>query len=540
MISLASNSTQSWLSWFLRGILILGSLTLIGRVIELQVIKGGYYRTLAEENRIRRVPIAAPRGKILARGGEVLVGNLEIKKRIIFDAKSGFHLTNDLTGAKSDEIVSDYKRNYILGAKFAHASGYVAQASADVVGNIDPNCSEKGPITADQMIGVGGLEQEYNCLLTGTPGEELIEVNTNGAKVRTLAVKPATPGKDLSTTVDFGLQQEVASDMGSAKSAAVITDAKGEVLAFYSGPSFDPNNVAASIQDPNLPLFDRAINGLYHPGSTFKPVVSIAALSEGKIDKNYMFTDPGVMVVKTLYGNFSYSNWFYSEDGRTEGTIDLTRAIARSTDTFFYTIGEMVGPENIAKYADKFGMNKQTGIDLPNESAGLIPTPEWKQKTKNSQWFLGDTYNYSIGQGDVAVTPIELNHAISGVARNELCQPHLNKDIQDACVGLNIKQSNLDLVKQGMTEACENGGTAYTFFDFGSKHAGATVACKTGTAEVGTDGKPHAWFTLFSPVENPQVVLSIVFERGGQGSEIAGPVARKIMDYYFASAKFQN
>lgn len=539
MQTLASTKTQSWLSWFLRGVLILGFLVLVGRSFELQIIKGGYYRGLADENRIRRVTIEAARGRILARGGEVLVGNIESKKRVIFDSVSGFELSDDLKGAKDDEIISLYKRNYLLGSKFAHVSGYVSEASPGQIGKIDPECPEKGPITSGTLVGISGLEQKYNCILTGTPGEELVEVDTRGVKKRTLAVKPPVAGLDLKTTIDLGLQEEVAGEMGAARGAAIITDTKGQVLAFYSSPSFDPADVSRSLNNPDLPIFNRVISGLFHPGSVFKPIVSVAALSQGVIDKNFLFTDPGVMVVKTLYGDFSYSNWFFSEYGRTEGTIDLTRAIARSTDTFFYTVGEMVGPEKIAEYARKFGLDKPTGIDLPGEASGLIPTPDWKLKTTGTKWFLGNTYNYSIGQGDVAVTPLELNQATSAIATDKLCKPHINEKVETSCTDLNIKKEYLDLVHEGMKEACQDGGTAYTFFDFGQKHAGGVVACKTGTAEVGTDGKPHAWFTLFTPVDDPQVVATVVFERGGQGSEIAGPVARKIMDYYFTHVNRQ-
>lgn len=533
MDTLLSAKTQSWLSWFLRGVLILGFLILAGRSFELQVIKGSYYRALADENRVRRVLINAPRGRILARGGEVLVGNIELKKRVVFDTENGFKLTNDLSGAKDEEIISLYERNYVLGSKFAHVSGYVSLASPDQIGKIDPECPEKGPVYQDDLVGVSGLEQKYNCILSGTPGEELVEVDTHGIKKRTLAIKPPAVGTDIRTTIDFGLQQELAKEMGTSRGAAIITDKEGQVLAFYSSPSFDPANVSKSLNDLNLPLFNRAISGLFHPGSVFKPIVSIAALSQGVIDKNFLFTDPGVMVVKTLYGNFSYSNWYFSEYGKTEGTIDLTQAIARSTDTFFYKIGEMIGPEKIAEYANKFGLDKPTGIDLPGEMAGLIPTPDWKFKTTGTNWFLGNTYNYSIGQGDIAVTPLALNQAIGAVATGKLCKPYINEKVGVSCKDLNIKKEYLDLVHEGMKKACQEGGTAYTFFDFEQKHNGQTIACKTGTAEVGVDGKPHAWFTLFTPIDNPQIVATFVFERGGQGSEVAGPVARKVIDYYF-------
>ncbi|QQG41507.1 MAG: hypothetical protein HYV90_05110 [Candidatus Woesebacteria bacterium] len=531
MNSLASQNTQSWLSWFLRGLLIVVFLILFAKLIEVQIIKGDYYRKLSEENRIRHIPIPAPRGKIIARSGEVLAGNFETKKRVKFIKNGGFEITDDLTEASSEEVVSDYKRYYPLGTKAAHAIGYLTKAGDTEVGKINPECPEKGPVVSGTLVGRTGLEEEYQCRLLGIPGEELIEVNTQGAKIRSLGKRIPIPGQDINTTIDFGLQAEVASEMDNKKGAAIVTDPGGQILAFYSSPSFDPDNVAPSLTDQNLPLFNRVISGTFHPGSVFKPATAIAALQENVIDKNFRYNDTGSVTVS----GFTYRNWYFVEYGRTEGEVDLTRAIARSTDTFFYKIGEMIGANNLAKWADTFGLNKRTGIDLPGETVGLIPTPEWKQKVKKEAWFLGNTYNMAIGQGDVAVTPIEINTYISAIADGgTICTPHFLADLNNKCRGIGIDKQNLDLVKAGMKEACSEGGTAYTFFDFPSKHGGQTVACKTGTAEVSADGNPHAWFTVFSPIDKPQIVATILFEKGGQGSQVAGPVARKIFDYYFA------
>lgn len=480
------NDTQSWLSWFLKGLLFLGFLLLVGRLFELQVIKGSYYRNLSSANRIRRVPITALRGKIYARGGEVLTGS-----------------------------------------DFAHVTGYLGEVTPDEVGKIDPNCTWRGPRKLGQLIGKAGLEKEYNCLLSGTDGEDLIEVNSKGEKIRELGKKEPIPGKDLHTNIDFFLQKKAAEAMQGKIGAVIATDTKGEVLVYYSSPGFDPANPSGSLNNSDLPFFDRVIAGTFHPGSVFKPVVALGALEQGVIDENYRFNDTGAISVKTLYGNYSYSNWYYTQYGRTEGEIGVVRAIARSTDTFFYKVGEMLGPDAIASWADKFGLGEKTNIDLPGEVAGLIPTPDWKEKIKGERWFLGNTYHMSIGQGDIAVTPIEINRYVAALASGKLCRPYLNSLLSPDCKDLKLDQKDLDLVKEGMVGVCSSGGTGYTFFDFIPR-----VACKTGTAEVGTDGEPHAWFILFAPYDNPEIAVTVLVERGGEGSSVAGPIARKIMDQW--------
>jgi penicillin-binding protein 2 len=329
--------------------------------------------------------------------------------------------------------------------------------------------------------------------------------------------------------------------MNGKKGAAIVTDPTGQIMAFYSFPTFDPNlfidknnnqEIGSLLKDPGLPLFNRAVSGTYHPGSVFKPIVALAALQEGVIDKNFRYNDVGVITVN----DYSYTNWYFTQYGRTEGLIDLVKAIARSTDTFFYTIGQMAGPDAIAKWAKSFGLDTQTGIDIPGETAGLIPTPEWKMETRQESWFLGNTYHMAIGQGDVSVTPVEINNYISGIAMDgKICKPGFNLEGAQNCRTVNISGSNIGLIKQGMKAACSEGGTAFTFFDFSKKHSGITVACKTGTAEVGTDGTPHAWFTFFAPAESPKIVVTVLIEKGGEGSSVAGPIARKIADYYFAS-----
>lgn len=531
MHTLVSSKTQSWLSWFLRGLLILGFLVLVGRLIELQIIKGQYYRTLSEGNRIRRVPIVAPRGNIIARGGEILVGNKEVKKKVTFDPEKGYEKTIADENTNTDEVVGEWERDYEYGWKFAHVSGYLSEVNDEELGKVNPLCPDKGPRKLGSLVGRAGLEAEYECQLAGSDGEELVEVDTTGKMVRILGKKAPIKGADLYTSIDAKLQEKMAEEMNGKKGAAIATDAKGRVLALFSYPSFDPNiliqknqteTVETLLADPNLPFFNRAISGIYHPGSTFKPIVAIAALEEGKIDENYKFNDPGVITI----GTFSYANWYFSQYGSKEGEIGIKRAISRSTDTFFYKLGEFVGVDNLDKWAVIFGLGQKTEIDLPGETVGLVPTPEWKERVKGERWFLGNTYHISIGQGDLALTPVEVNRAILGVATGQLCDLSIGRDSE--CKDLVVRKENLKIVREGMVGACSLGGTGFTFFDFEPR-----VACKTGTAETNIDGKTHAWFSVFAPVDFPQVVMTVLVEGGGEGSKVAGPVARKLFDFIY-------
>jgi len=416
---------------------------------------------------------------------------------------------------------------------FVHVSGYLGEVNEDEVGKINPKCPEKGPRYPDTLVGRAGLEAEYECVLSGTPGEELIEVDTLGKKIRTLGKKEPVHGGDLKTWIDYGLQKKVAEVIGQTKGAVIATDVGGEVLALYSSPSYDPANVSSRLSDPALPLFNRVIGGQFHPGSVFKPFVALAALSEGEITKDFLFEDPGVINV----GKFSYSNWFFTQYGRTEGKINVERALARSTDTFFYKIGEMVGIDKLVEWTGIFGFTKKTGIDLDGEIESLVPSPEWKLKAIGEPWFLGNTYHMSIGQGDLSVTPVALHRGILGIANGgRLCSLKIGDT--PSCNKLKIDKENLDIVKAGMVAACSPGGTGYTFFDWNNEGGPSTrrsglVACKTGTAETNEDGKTHAWFVTFAPSDFPEIVLTVLMEQGGEGSKIAGPPAREIMDYWF-------
>lgn len=519
MQSLSATNTQSWLVWFLKGILLLGIVVLLARLVELQIIKGDYFHVLAEENRIRRIPIKAPRGLILARGGEILVENKELPQK------------------ESTEVFVPTIRNYLLKEDFAHAGGTIGQVKAEEVGKVSPDCIEKGAFASSDWVGRGGLEEQYNCFLRGVDGEKLIEVDTQGAEVRTIGTKDPVPGENLQTTIEYKLQKKVAEVLKTEgkKAAAVVSDGKGEILAFYSHPSYDPNaflqqtdedkkKVTSYFRDPQMPLFNRVIGGAYHPGSIFKIVTAAAGLEDKKISRQFSYNDTGVVTVN----EFSYANWYFTQYGGVEGEIDLARALARSTDTYFYKVGEFVGAQQLAQWANSFGMGNLTGIDLPGEIGGLVPTPEWKKQAKNENWFLGNTYHMAIGQGDLATTVLEGNVMTSVIASDGLlCKPHLNKNVDPKCEKVNLATDTIKYIKEGLIAACSTGGTAFPFFDFPMQ-----AACKTGTAETEEEDKTHAWFTVMAPASDPQIVVTILVEKAGEGSSVAAPLARTILDFW--------
>lgn len=550
MDKLNSNNKQSWLGWFYRGLLFLGLMVLFGRLVDLQVIKGAYYRDLSEDNRIRRISITAPRGEIYARGGELLVANKEIKKKIIFDKDKGYSKTEFIEDAMPDEIVSEYVRDYKLGEAFAHISGVLGAAGIDEVQRVRSECIDKGVIASDAYVGRLGIEEEYECILSGENGEKLVEVDAGGETVRILGEKEPVKGNEIRTNIDYRLQKELPNifstdakgDKVDYSGAVVVSDIKGQILAIYSAPSYNPNSfiegnsdkINRIFDDKSLPLFNRALRGVYQPGSVYKPLISIAALEEFAIDKDFKFEDTGQIEIKTPYGDFTYRNWYLTQYGGVEGEIDLGRALARSTDTFFYKIGEHLGIDSIVDWSRKFGLGSKTGIDLPGEEAGLMPSPEWKKSTKGENWFLGNTYHLSIGQGDMGVTPLQMNKAIASIANGGLiCEPKIVGS--GDCEDLEISNENIDIVIDGMIQVCSEGGTGYTFFD-----SPIPVACKTGTAQTGNNDSTHAWFTFFAPAsigdfkdKDPEIVVTVLVENGGEGSKVAGPIARDIFDFWF-------
>lgn len=537
------------------------------RLFYLQILRGNYYAGLADQNRTRTESIAAPRGIILDRYGRPLVANSPSYKLV--NGKKVVPISNDQALkliAQGKNIKNDVLRDYLYKNAFAHVLGYVGQMSEKEV--VLPDFSD---YDITDSVGKAGLESQYEKKLHGVNGRKLYEVDSRGIKLRELGTDAATPGQDINTTLnrDIGVSVEKAFEAANVeRGAVVVSDPRdGGILAIFSYPSFDPNlfthpanyvaqgtykDVESILMDGvGQPLLDRSISGAYPPGSTFKLVTAIAALEEGAMKPHTQVEDTGILRV----GDFSFGNWYFLQHGRKDGNVDVVKAIARSNDIYFYKASEKTGVNKVSEWAREFGLGKKFNIDLPAEVAGTVPTMEWKEKVIGEQWYLGDTYNYGIGQGYLLATPLQVN-MFTQVFANEgkLYKPHLvlgdNKILKKDF----IKKENINLVRQGMENSCADGGVAFPFFNFKVKNpklkidnsnyfkdasAGASmvnvkVACKTGTAEIGdAETKPHSWITVYAPAKKPEIVVTVLVENGGEGSSVAGPIARDILKDYF-------
>jgi len=530
-------------------------LLIAGRMVEVQLIMGARNRLLAEGNRIRKVRLAAPRGIIYDRNGKELVRNVPIYRKQLPNCRNSEEFSNNCFqtitreealkieaagGVESQNLRTEIGRVYPYGMALAHVLGYLGELN-----QVEVNVG-KGNL--GDFTGRTGIEEKYNQQLKGIDGGELFEVNAEGVKIREIGNNQPIAGENLYLSIDAELSKIAYDALEGKAGAVVVTDPKtGQVLVLVSSPSFNPQTISPdALTDENRPMFNRAIGGVYPPGSTFKIVTATAGLEEGKIDKNTLYEDPGTIQV----GDYSYKNWYFIQYGRTEGKINLVRAITRSTDTFFYKVGEWVGPDKLAQWARTFGLGKMAGVDIGGEAAGLVPDPKWKLKTTGERWFLGNTYHLAIGQSDLLTTPLQVNMMTSVIANKSLlCRPQVTK-IQSnkvvECQDLKIKPETISLIKEGMIGVCSTGGTAFPFFGFepAGLPAGRQVACKTGTAEYGAlindKRKTHAWFTAFvSPDEalaksgKSGIVVTVLVEGGGEGSYVAAPIAKKILEKWF-------
>ncbi|OGY21748.1 MAG: hypothetical protein A3A65_02155 [Candidatus Chisholmbacteria bacterium RIFCSPLOWO2_01_FULL_49_14] len=526
------------------------------RLVWLQIIQGSRNRVLSDENRILVRRIQAPRGVITDRNGEVLAQNIPIYKmknpdctehlgsqgaektevsgcREYVEISREEALKLEATGGGGD-VLTIVGRRYVYGPEIAQVLGFVGEADTQEM-------AQHPDYDLGDLIGKTGVELEYEEYLHGTNGAELVEIDADAAVVREISKSDPLDGGDLKLTIDASLQKKAYDLIGDRVGALVALDPRnGQVLTLVSRPSFDPNNVSVSLDGEDQPFFNRSIAGIYPPGSVFKVVTATAGLEDGKITAATEIEDTGEIRI----GTYRYGNWYFDQYGRKEGSLNIVHAIKRSNDIFFYRVGEAVGATMLSEWAKAFGFGRLSGIDLPGEADGLVPSPLWKEQMRGERWFLGNTYHFAIGQSDLTVTPLQVAQMTGVAATGKLCQPHVAEHPEDKgslCEDIGIHEETLRLVRAGMAEACLPGGTAFPFFNFGvgtgEGFRRIEVGCKTGTAEFGDPKeRTHAWFTAFAPKENPEITVTVLLEGAGEGSYEAAPVAKGFLEEYFANS----
>jgi len=587
------------------GILLVGLILLLSKAVYLQVIKANYYHGLAEGNRVREIIIKTPRGMIYDRNQVPLVKNYPIfdvaitpidlptkKESRDVEIKNIASIIN-ITPEAIEQIIGSYpkyttvpiairenilyeeallikikgaemaalsvetrnNREYINNSSLGHILGYIGK-----INEKEYEENKNNGYLLNDYIGKNGLELFYEDILRGKYGNKKIEVDAKGNEKKVLAITDAQKSKNLILSIDYKLQDKVKSILAKALTrlnkttgVVVLEDPRnGEILAMVSLPDFDNNLFASGIStekynqlanDENKPLFDRSIKGTYPPGSTIKPVIGAAALQEKVVTDKTSFLSTGGI---TVFERYFFPDWNLSGHGLT----NIYRAIAWSVNTYFYIVGggyedfKGLGLDNLLKYFEFAGLGQKTGIDIYGESAGFLPTPEWKKQAKNEDWYIGDTYHISIGQGDLLVTPLQIANYTSMIANGgTLFIPHLVKNIINVETGNNESQDNkiinnnkfaeenLKIIRRAMRETVISGSAQSL------QNVGVSVAGKTGTAQWHPDKENHAWFTGFAPYENPEVAITVLVEEGKEGSTVAVPIAREILDYYFGAYK---
>ena len=455
-------------------------------------------------------------------------------------------------------IKSRLYRHYPLGKFGAHMIGYIGR-----INNKDLVALEKSGDLSNYKgsyhIGKSGVEQFYETQLHGQSGFEQVETDADGHAVRVIARSAPTPGTNLVLSVDSKLQEIAETAFGNRRGALVAINPKtGAVLSYVSQPGFDPNLFVDGIDVDNWnwlnasldkPLVNRPIRGIYPPGSTFKPFVAMAGLENANRLPPYRISDPGYYSLAN--SRHRYRDW--KPDGH--GFVDMQKAITVSCDTFFYGLALDLGIIRLTDFVRHFGFGAKSGIDIRGENAGLLPTPVWKMRRFKQPWYQGETVIVGIGQGYTVVTPMQLAQATATLANNGVSmRPHMVVAMQSPVTGrtvrvapvvqdrIALKAENIAIVKQGMMDVTLPGGTAASV----GANAGYSIAAKTGTAQVigikqnakydsrsiNERHRDHALFIAYAPADNPSIALAVIVENGGHGGSAAGPIARKVMDYY--------
>jgi penicillin-binding protein 2 len=519
----------SWKYWLLRFGLILSFGIILVSIFKLDVIKGAYYKDLAIENKLMEKKIPAARATILDRKGRVVAKSVYQYFTMDGDNKI-YEEAGDFKGYKfeNENLAYELKRTYLYGDSMSLLTGYVGKVNID-----DQNENRCGvKLDDDEVIGRMGAESFLDCQLRGHDGRRLVEVDAKGKYIRELGRQEPMVSPDLNLSIDAYWQDKIYKMLDGKKAVVIMSDPKtGKIITMVSSPGFDANAFSNSDTDKingylndneNLPLMNRAIAGRYSPGSVFKIVMATAGLESGVINKDTEIEDTGTLKV----GDYTYKTW----SGRSDGMVNVVKAIKRSNDIFFYNLGGMLGLNRIDDWSKKYGYGSKTGVELTGELGGIVPDEEWKKQALGESWYLGDTYHLSIGQGGLSITPLQVNQMTNIIANGgKKCKMSILKDSKVECEDIGIKKENVATVIEGMKEACKSGGTAWPLFNFKTQ-----IACKTGTAEVG-DGSndTQAWLTAFAPADDPQISITVLVERGGEGSDVAAPIVGDILKEWF-------
>jgi len=562
-----------------------------------QIVQGGHYFDLSENNRIRSVKLTAPRGYVLDRKGSVLVENepaysLQLYRRESKSLESSVEFAVRLLGLPEDQVRArvarsrrypefvpipiaenltleevaevearapehpefavsiSQRRLYKRGGSAAHVLGYLAEATPDQI-RASANEYRMG-----DWMGQKGIESSYEKLLSGTNGEKRVIVDSHAREIAEESRIESRPGQNLFLTLDRDLQEIAEESFADKVGSAVALDPKtGQILALVSSPSYDPNwftrrvtseEWSGLLNDENKPLQNRAIQNMYSPGSVFKIFLAYGALALNEVDPNARVFCPG-------YATF-YGRTFHCHRKGGHGWVDLRNAIKLSCDVYFYNLGRRLGVDRISEIAHAFGFGEPTGLDLAHEKAGLVPSEEWARTKRGARWYPSETISLAIGQGPLLMTPLQVARAVSALIEGgRLPTPHLFLASQDPKTGVRLRYDSppkkslaidptrLSIVKNGMWAVVnEPGGTA-----FGSRVPGIEAGGKTGTVQVvgresvvraGADRhllEDHAWFTAFAPIDDPKIVVVVFVEHGGHGSAAAAPIARRLLARYF-------
>jgi len=562
----------------------------------LQVMQGSYYSLAAEKNRIRNVPVLAPRGKILDREGRTIVDNYPSFTALLLRDSSrdltadsdliaqGLHLSADEVRARirrfaampqyqpiflKEDITPDelqfieahrnelpeldtimaHRRLYPRNGFMAHLIGYVGEVSDDML-----NLPQFELYNPGDVVGISGVERQYNSVLMGQNGSRQALVDSHGREVGRLGETPAVPGKQLKLTIDVDLQIAAEEALEGRNGAIVAMDPRtGEILAMVSRPTFDPNDFAVRVSqkewtqlvnDPDKPLLNKAIQAQLAPGSTFKIIMATAGLQEGVAQDMHVVCNGGAQ----FYGRY-FKCWVVAEH-RVHGVVGISMAIYQSCDVFFYTLAEKLGIEKIAEYATKLGLGQKTGIDLPQEVSGVMPSEEWKIRNFKQKWFAGETISVGIGQGAIAATPIQMARAIGAIASGgRMVRPHVTNptdlppgvipasSVPDT-VTIPIDPSNWETITDAMAAVVNPGGTAALShlqnIDFAGKTGSAQTISNALKARLGAEGKKfkdNGWFVGVEPRRNPEIVVCTLLEEGEHGYLAARTAAKVIKAY---------